>query len=250
MIDFQAHGESPGEAITIGYREKHDVVAAVGYARETFKGLPVVVVGVSMGGAAAVLASPLGVDALVLESVYPDIRTAVQNRVRKRLGAAYWLPSELLLLQLGPRLGIGLGHLRPIDRIAEAECPVLIISGAEDLHTTVADTKAIFQEASAPKELWLVDGAGHVDLHKAAGEQYERRVIEFLDKIINARGANGSEPVVGADVFQFPVPIDDAGSATLNKEERAFLLMRYIREYSKRTQAAKDEQYEHRPDDA
>lgn len=42
--------------------------------------------------------------------------------------------------------------------------------------------------------------------------------------------------------FQFPVPIDDAGSATLNSEEKAILLMRYIRKHLERTQAARDEQ--------
>lgn len=44
--------------------------------------------------------------------------------------------------------------------------------------------------------------------------------------------------------FQFPVPIDDAGSATLNHEEKAILLMRYIRKHLERTQAAKDAQNE------
>ena len=33
------------------------------------------------------------------------------------------------------------------------------------------------------------------------------------------------------DGFIFPVPVDDAGSATFGAEERAILLMRYIRKY-------------------
>lgn len=39
--------------------------------------------------------------------------------------------------------------------------------------------------------------------------------------------------------FQFPVPIDDAGSATLNAQEKAILLMRYIRKHLARTEAAR-----------
>jgi len=42
--------------------------------------------------------------------------------------------------------------------------------------------------------------------------------------------------------FQFPVPIEDAGSATLNQSEKAILLMRYIRKHMERTQAARDAQ--------
>jgi hypothetical protein len=42
--------------------------------------------------------------------------------------------------------------------------------------------------------------------------------------------------------FQFPIPIEDAGSATFNAEEKAILLMRYIRKHIERTAAAKDAQ--------
>jgi len=33
------------------------------------------------------------------------------------------------------------------------------------------------------------------------------------------------------DGFLFPIPIDETGSATYNKEEKAMLLMRYIRKH-------------------
>ncbi len=39
--------------------------------------------------------------------------------------------------------------------------------------------------------------------------------------------------------FQFPVPVEDAGSATFNSEEKAILLMRYIRKHLAKTQEAK-----------
>jgi hypothetical protein len=42
--------------------------------------------------------------------------------------------------------------------------------------------------------------------------------------------------------FLFPVPIDDAGSATLNQEEKAILLMRYMRKHLERTEIARDAQ--------
>lgn len=39
--------------------------------------------------------------------------------------------------------------------------------------------------------------------------------------------------------FQFPVPVADAGSATFNAEEKAILLMRYIRKHLVKTEAAR-----------
>jgi len=88
LIDFQATGESPGEAITFGWRERFDVLASVRYLNARLPGEPVGIVAVSLGGAATLLATPLlEIRAAVLEAVYPSIERAVANRLRMRLGA-------------------------------------------------------------------------------------------------------------------------------------------------------------------
>lgn len=187
MIDFQAHGESPGDHITIGYQERHDVRAAVEFARSRQPELPIGVIGISMGGAAALLSSPLDVDAVVLESVYPDIQDAVDNRVSRFLGPLSWLPSKLLLIQLEPRLGIKTSQLRPIDHIAKIGCPVLIMSGKDDEHTTTEESEAMYAAAQHPKRIWLVDDTGHEDLHSACSHAYEQELMDFFDRWLPAR---------------------------------------------------------------
>ena len=180
MIDLQAHGESPGKLIAVGHLEKHDARAAVDFARQQHPGEPIAVIGVSLGGAAALLASPLGMDALVLESVYPTIDKAIQNRVAAQIGALAPLPTALLMIQLNPRLGVAAAQLRPIDHLSDVDCPVFIVSGDADRHTTAAETKAMFAAAREPKELWLVEGAAHVDLYARDPKRYEERVAGFL----------------------------------------------------------------------
>lgn len=182
MIDFQAHGESPGQQITVGHLEKHDVRAAVKYARKVHPGERIGVIGVSLGGASALLASPLEIDALVLESVYPDIQAAIHNRVAARLGPLSYVPTEILLVQLKLRLGIDRSQLRPIDFISKVDCPVFVISGSEDLHTTPVETERLLSAAAEPKESWLVDGAAHVDLCRVAPEEYRERILKFFEK--------------------------------------------------------------------
>lgn len=180
LIDFQAHGQSSGEKITIGYLEKFDVKATIEFAKKHHAGEPVGVIGVSMGGAASLLASPLQVDALVIESVYPDIESAIHNRVKKRLGFLSWLPSKLLLAQLEPRLDITFSDLRPIDALKNVDSPIFVISGSDDLHTTSEETKRMFAEAKEPKSLWVVSGLGHEDVHSNNPEEYEQKVLAFL----------------------------------------------------------------------
>ena len=184
-IDFQATGESAGDAITFGWRERLDVLAAIAMLRRTLPGEPIAAIGTSLGGAAALLAAPdLQLDALVVEAVYPSFQKAVENRIRIRLGSAgAWL-APLLVLQLRPRLGVGAENLRPVDRIGLVRCPVMVIGGSTDRHTTLTDTQQLFAAARAPKELWIVDGQAHVNFHAAVPDDYQRRVLDFLTRTI------------------------------------------------------------------
>ena len=183
LIDLQGTGESPGRAITFGWRERHDVLAAVRFLREQVADEPIAIIGSSLGGAAALFATPpLHVDAMVLEAVYPSLDRAVRNRLRMRIGSASSVAAPLLLWQLQPRLGVSPSQLRPADHIRQVRCPLLIIGGAEDAHTTQADTRLLYDAAVAPKRLWLIPDAKHVDFYEAARDEYRDRVLTFLER--------------------------------------------------------------------
>ena len=180
MVDLQAHGESQGEYITVGHLEKHDVAATVKFAKKSYPNQKIGIIGVSLGGAAALLASTLEIDAMVLESVYPNIRAAIQNRVQAQLGLFAKVPSEILLLQLKYRLGISTDELRPEEKLSQVTCPILIISGANDPHTTAQETERMYELVNSPKEIWLIERAGHEDLHLHSSNKYEKRILAFL----------------------------------------------------------------------
>src|SRR4029077_5342654 len=74
LIDFQATGETKGDHITFGWKESRDVLAAINFVRRIDPTARVAIIGSSLGGVAALLATPpLKVDALILEEVYPTI---------------------------------------------------------------------------------------------------------------------------------------------------------------------------------
>ena len=184
LIDFQATGESTGDHITFGWKESRDVLAAIDFVRQTDPTVPVAIIGSSLGGVATLLATPpLKIDALVLEEVYPTIEIATRNRLENYLGAFGRILTPLLLNQLQWRLGVSASQLRPIDHIENVECPVFIINGENDRNTRPTDTRMLVERARHPKEVWFVPNAGHVDLHQAARQEYETRVLGFLATI-------------------------------------------------------------------
>jgi fermentation-respiration switch protein FrsA (DUF1100 family) len=89
--------------------------------------------------------------------------------------------TPLVLNQLQWRLGVSASQLRPVDHIENVECPVFIISGENDRNTRPTDTRMLFERARNPKEVWFVPNAGHVDLYRAARQEYEKRILAFLE---------------------------------------------------------------------
>lgn len=186
VFDFQAHGESAGSGITFGYLESRDAKAAVEFARRYFGTDKIAAIGGSLGGAAMLLAQPeLNVRAMVLESVYPTITEAVEDRCEIVAGPAARVLAPLLTCQLRPRIGCCARDLSPIERVANIRIPKLILYGAEDQHTKVSESREIFRRAAEPKEQWEIAGAAHIDLHQFAPRAYEERVLRFLDRYLN-----------------------------------------------------------------
>ncbi|MEY2483869.1 MAG: uncharacterized protein QOK24_2397 [Verrucomicrobiota bacterium] len=181
LFDFQAHGESSGKQITFGYLESKDAQAAVGFAHSLAPQEKIGVIGVSMGGAAAMLASPpLSVDAIVFEQVYPTLSDAIDDRISMRLGSWSKILSPLLLWQLRPRLGVSYEMLRPLDHVSKISAPKLFIGGSDDQHTTPTEIRKMVDAATEPKELWIVPGAKHVDLCRFGKSEYKNRVLDFF----------------------------------------------------------------------
>ena len=188
LIDLPAHGESSGDHITFGAHEGEGVKAALAFLRAQMPGERVAVIGASLGAASTVFALPQPEpDALVLESMFPTIDDAVGNRLVGTLGPAGRYLAPLLLWQLPLRLGVHTADLRPVERLAQWHAPVLIASGSEDRHTPWPETEHLFAAAQAPKALWKVEGAAHVDLHAFAPAQYQQQVLAFL--AVHLRGA-------------------------------------------------------------
>jgi pimeloyl-ACP methyl ester carboxylesterase len=98
VFDFRAHGFTKVGKSTLGWNERHDIRGAVEYARSRVPGAKIVVVGSSMGSAAAALAwseDPNLLDGAVLDSCYSRLSSAT-------LGWWRFLGGKLLMVLFAP----------------------------------------------------------------------------------------------------------------------------------------------------
>lgn len=186
LVDLPGHGESPGDRIGYGWRERHAAAAAVGYLKRSRPHTRVGVLGISLGGAAAALAPGLNADALVLEMVYPTFEAAITGRIRRVTGPLAPPLISAALRQVEPRIGAPPDSLRPIEALRRLDVPTFVIGGSEDPYTPPDQTRALYDAARGPKQLWVVEGGRHEDLYGVDAEGYERRVLAFLDAHLRA----------------------------------------------------------------
>ena len=136
LVDFRGSGGSSGNDMTLGLREADDVAATVAYAQQRWSGLPIILYGISMGGAAILRAVAMdGVHpaAIMVEGVFDRLLTTVQHR----FDAVYlpsWPAAQLLVFWGSVQMGYnGFAH-NPAD-YASGETQVLVagIDGAKQL---------------------------------------------------------------------------------------------------------------------
>ena len=87
-----------------------------------------------------------------------------------------------VMLQL--RGGYDLKDASPIQAVARSQIPTLFIHGTEDEMIDPQMTEDLYEAAACPKELLLVEGAGHAQSQDKDPELYYGTIFEFLEKYL------------------------------------------------------------------
>jgi uncharacterized protein len=187
-LDLQAHGESGGTHITFGWRERKDLEAAVRWVRTRLPEAPIVLLGQSLGGAAALLSDCAGdVDALILEAVFARLEDALERRVRLRLGPIAKAVTPLLSWQMPLRLGVRVREVAPVEAAPRwSAVPVLILTGAADRRAPPGDASALARAHGDRNRIVTFPDAAHVDLLHHDPEIYRTAVLGFLTETLGA----------------------------------------------------------------
>jgi alpha-beta hydrolase superfamily lysophospholipase len=188
MISLRCHGDSTGDYHDVGYSARLDVEAAVSFLEGRRPGRPVIVIGNSMGSAAAIFAAgELGnrVHGYVLESPYQDLKVAVWNRTDAYLPPVLREIAYSGLRVVGPIFLPHLEQISPLKAITGVprSVPVLILAGGADRLARPAEAKSLYNQVAAHGWLVFIPGAGHGNLFRSAPELYARTVLDFCSDI-------------------------------------------------------------------
>jgi uncharacterized protein len=142
-----------------------------------------VLLGYSMGAVVSLLgaAGEPGVEALVLDSPFSDLRSLLVENVRRRArmpgGPFVWLAGLMLRARSGSRLA----DCSPISVLSSLEPrPLFFIHGGADEITSVNHSRRLYDAYRGPREIWIVQGAPHTGAYFADRPLYVERVAGFF----------------------------------------------------------------------
>lgn len=190
LPDARGHGQSEGNYIGYGWREKVDVKKwAEKVIKRNGNKSQIAIFGVSMGGATTMMSSGLKMPKQVKAYIEDCGYTNVKDEIEHEAEDLYHFPAfprfplvEVLSGITRIRAGYFLKDASSVKQVAKNKRPILFIHGAKD---TFVPTKMVYQNykaANGPKELWVVPGAKHAKSFATHPIQYQEKVNNFLSK--------------------------------------------------------------------
>jgi hypothetical protein len=185
--------EDPGGRLTYGVHEWRDLESAVRYALDHGAD-SVVLEGVSMGGAVVVsflLESPLAshVSGVILDSPMLDFERSVEFQAGRESVPVVGLPLPGTLVATAEwlatlRFDVDWSRTNYLKRAGDLRTPILLIHGTAD-DTVPVETSAELARVRPDlvRDFYVVHGAGHVEAWNASPDEYQRRVLAFLEDL-------------------------------------------------------------------
>ena len=158
------------------------------FLRARRPGRPVVVMGTSMGAAAAIFAAgELGhrVQGYILESPYQDLKTAAWNRTDVYLPPVLSHAAYLGLRAVGPLFLPNLDEISPlkVDRRNSGRCSGLDPGGRCRSPGSAGGSSGPYRQVATHGRLVLFPGAGHHNLPGSAPDLFNQTLLKFCRQV-------------------------------------------------------------------
>jgi dienelactone hydrolase len=188
LLDARGHGESGGDAMLWGWYGETDVRASVDYlvTRPDVIGGRIAAVGMSMGAEEAIGAA--GADPRIL-GVVAEGASARGSRDEgdTSSGVGGWFLSYIdwTTKQAADLMTSAHAPTKMRDAIGAAAPRPFMIIAAGTQPAEIAAAQAFHDAAPESVEVWIAPGAGHTTAYDTHPDEWETRVIGFLDDALD-----------------------------------------------------------------
>lgn len=188
LVESRNHGRSDSDDHSSLPRFAEDLDSAIDWltAQEGVDASRLVAMGHSVGAAAALLSASRRSD---LRAVVSVSSFAHPEQLMQRWFAArrvpYWPLGWLVNRYLERVIGARFDDIAPVNTLAKASCPILLVHGLQDATVPISDARRIFQHRSSTQATLLECNGTHEafdDLHAVI-----RQILAFLGPVLRVR---------------------------------------------------------------
>jgi fermentation-respiration switch protein FrsA (DUF1100 family) len=195
LMDFRRHGKSGGELTSMGYLERLDIIGAVHFLVDSLQlECPIVVHGVSMGAAAALLAAAedSAIAGLIVDSSFLSFDDTIGHHAKTWLGLPKFPLVDELILFTKWRIGFSSEDFdlrRTVQKIGNR--PILFIAGGADTRMPPEIAQTLHDASpSTHKSIKIIENASHGKAFETDPETYTQTVLHFLQTVKEINGSN------------------------------------------------------------
>ena len=184
LIVERAHGDSEGKYTTFSDKEKYDCISWINFAKKEYNPNKIFLYGLSMGGAAILMATSLNMDkivkGLIVDSAFDKSAHAIKNGIKRRLGlfGLFLYPGVRILLFFK---GIKVNKNNISNVLKNNETPVLFIHGKNDKLIPISFAYNNYNNNKGKKE-FIETNADHVLSIYTDTDLVSSKIIEFIEK--------------------------------------------------------------------
>ena len=192
LLDLRAHGESEGEYVGFGILDRFDTLEWIRYSKNRFgQDIKIVLHGTSMGASTVLMTLGIpevqeSVSAVIADCAYTSPYEIFAHVIQTK----YHLPPAPILAATDIRAKAAAGYsfndYSTLDALRCNRVPVLFIHGKEDKFVPVWMSQKNYEICSGPKDLLLVDNAGHGSSVFENQSLYEQTEKEFLESVLGS----------------------------------------------------------------
>ena len=186
LIDQRCHGESGGDLISYGIHERYDVLTWLDWLDANHGGLPVYLCGISMGAATVLMAAGLPIAGrvcgIIADCGYSTPNEIIKLTLEKNIGKMAGPTLAAVNLNCKLRENFTLDDYSPIEAMVQnKDIPCLFVHGDADDFVPWRMSMENFYACQAPKDMLVVNGAGHGLSFLVNPEAYKKKVLEFFE---------------------------------------------------------------------
>lgn len=187
IVDNRAHGKSEGDYVGFGILDRYDILKWIEYINQRFDSKKqLMLYGVSMGAATVVMASglelPDNVRAVISDCAFTSPYNVFAHILKRDYHMAEFPVMHINNAMCRKSAGYGFSDYSTLDAVKTTKLPIFFVHGEQDTFVPTEMSRENYEACSSPKELLIVENAGHAASYFENPTLYEQKLEEFLAK--------------------------------------------------------------------